>query len=273
MIKHSRREFINQVFATSIGSTALGRAGSAWIGSNDGLAELCVIARKPGTLPNAVVDVWTAKIGSLDFEQLPEQLGRVVVWSDIRGHRGFTRSIADILFSIHEYFGIKPVLGSSAAAHVGHYSGLSCSIEMLLNTFEPAYLGAIGRRIAVVDLSSCGLTGLHWQDIIPSLRHHYTTVVGVDYSIPELCELDAEFEAPHGLSGLAHNAMRACDYWLLGSDECLSGRVELSIEERSLEFTKSIHDLCVSLASADTDIHTALTSLAKRRFVLFGART
>src|SRR6266481_6325140 len=138
MIKHSRREFINQVFATSIGSTALGRAGSACIGSNDGLAELCVIARKPGTLPNAVVDVWTAQIGSLDFEQLPEQLGRVVVWSDIRGHRGFTRSIADIFFSVHEYFGIKPVLGSNAAAHVGHPSGLSCSIETVFISFEPA---------------------------------------------------------------------------------------------------------------------------------------
>jgi hypothetical protein len=139
MRKHSRREFINQVFAASIGSTALSHIGSAWIESNDGLAELCVIARKPGTLPNAVVDILTGQIGSLDFE-LPEQLGRVVVWSDIRAHRGFTRSIADILFAIHEYFGIKPVLGSSAAAHVGHSSGLSCSIEMLFNTFEPAYL-------------------------------------------------------------------------------------------------------------------------------------
>src|SRR4051812_34521959 len=113
MRKPSRREFINQVFAASMGSTALGRTGTAWFESNDGLAELCVIARKPGTLPDAVVDFWTGQIGSLDFERLPEPLGRVIVWSDIRGHRGFTQSIADILFAIQEYLGIQPVLGSN----------------------------------------------------------------------------------------------------------------------------------------------------------------
>src|SRR5712675_2261255 len=104
MRKPSRREFINQVFAASISSTVLSRTGSAWIGSNDGLAELCVIARKPGTLPNAVVDVWTGQIGSFDFEQLPEQFGRVIVWDDIRGDRRLSRSIADILIAIEEYF-------------------------------------------------------------------------------------------------------------------------------------------------------------------------
>lgn len=127
MRMHSRRRFIGQLFAASIGSTALGRTASATVDQlNDGLAELCVVAREPGTLPNAVVDVWTGQIGSLDFEQLPGQVGRVVVWSDIRGHRGFTRSIADILFAIRECFGINPILGSNAAAHVGHSSGLSC---------------------------------------------------------------------------------------------------------------------------------------------------
>lgn len=143
---------------------------------------------------------------------------------------------------------------------------------MHFNTFEPGHLGAIEPRIAIVDLISCGLTSLRWQDIIPLLRRHYTRVVGVDYSFPQMCELDAEFQAPHGLSGLAHSAMRACDYWLLVSDESFSGRVELSTEERSLEFTKSIHDLCVSLASAETDIHTTSTSLAKRQLVMFRAR-
>jgi hypothetical protein len=273
MRRYSRRRFISQLCAASIGSAALGRIAAASIDHlNAGLAELCVITRQPGSLPNAIVDVWTGQIGNLDLVGLPEQLGRVVVWHDIRGTRELSRSIADILFATEEYFGIKPVLGSNAAAYVGHSSGLSSSIETPFKPLEPAFLGAIGCRIAVIDLSSCGLTRLHWLDIIPLLRRCYTHVVGVDHSFPDLCELDPEFEPPYGLSDLARRTLQACDYWLLGSDEFLSGGIELSIEERSIEFTKSIQNLCVSLASAASDIGTAI-SLAKRQFVMFGART
>jgi hypothetical protein len=267
--KQSRRLFIGQLIAASIGSS---RAG-ATIGQFDvGLAELCVIARQPGTLLGAVIDVCTGQIGTLDLAQLPKHLGRGVVWDDIRGVRGLSQSIVDILLAIEEHFEIKPSLGSNAAAHVGHTGALSRSIEMLFNTSQPALLDAVGRRIAVVDLSSSGLTRLHWLDIIPLLRHYYTHVIGVDYSSPDLCELDGEFEPPHGLSGLARDTMRACDYWLLASDKLMFGRVDVSIEERSFEFTKSVHDLCNYIASAESDIFTAVSSFAKRQFAMFGAR-
>ncbi len=272
MRKHSRRRFIGQLFAASIGSTGLSRTASATIDqSNDGLAEVCVIARQPGTLPNAVIDVWTGQIGTLDLSQLPEHFGRVVVWDDVRGDRALSRDVAGILFAIEEYFGIKPNLGSNATAHVGHFSGLSLSIDKLLHTFKPRYPDAIGRRIAVIDLSSCGLTRLRWRDIMPALRRYYTHVIGVDFSLPGLCELDATCEPPHGLSGLALDKLQACDYWLLASDELISGRVELSTEERSFEFTKSIYDLCDCIASVQNDIDTAIGSIAKRQFVTFRA--
>ncbi len=272
MRKHSRRRFLGQLFAASIGSTRLNRTASATIDqSNDGLAELCVIARQAGTLPNAVVDVWTGQIATLDLSQLSEHFGRVVVWDDVRGDRALSREIAGILFAIEEYFGIKPNLGSNATAHVGHFSGLSLSIDKLLHTFKPGYPDAIGRRIAVIDLSSCGLTRLRWLNIMPSLRRYYTHVIGVDFSLPGLRELDAAFEPPHGPSGLALDTLQACDYWLLASDELISGRVELSTEERSFEFTKSIHDLCNCIASVQNDIDTAIGSIAKRQFVTFGA--
>jgi len=180
--------------------------------------------------------------------------------------------MVDILVAIENYFGIKPKIGFNAAAHVGHFSGLPHSIEALFNTLQARGLDPVGRRIAVIDLSSCGLTRLHWLDIIPLLRRYYRHVVGIDYSFPDLCELDAEFEPPHGLSGLARDTMRACDYWLLASDESLSGRVELSVNERSNEFTGSIRDLCESFASAQNDIDSAITGFAERRFAMCGAR-
>lgn len=272
MMKHSRRRFIGQLFAASIGSVAVMRTTAARNDDfNFGLAELCVIAREPGSLRSAVIDVWTGQIGTLDLAQLPKELGRAVFWHDIRGAAGLSRSIADILSATEEYFGFKPVLGSNAAAHVGPASAPLPAIEIPFKPFEPTSINTIGRRIAVVDLSSCGLTHLHWLDIISLLRRHYTHIVGVDYSVPDLCELDPEFEPPHGLSNLARSALRACDYWLLASDESLSGRVELPPEERSLALVSSIRDLGLSLATPDRDIHTAISSVANRLFVAFGA--
>src|SRR5690348_1831499 len=108
MKKHSRRQFIVQTFAASVGLTGLSCTSGATIDqANDRLAELCVIARQPGTLSTAVIDVWTGQIGLLDLFQLSERFGRVVVWDDIRGDRATSQEIADILFAIEKYFGIK----------------------------------------------------------------------------------------------------------------------------------------------------------------------
>jgi hypothetical protein len=161
MRKHNRRQFIAQLVAASIGSTGLSRAVTSAIDhSNDGLAELCVVARQPGTMPNDVVDVWSGQIGTLDLSQLPEQFGRVVVWDDVRGDRALSRDIADILLAIEQYFGIKPDLGCNATAHLKHFRELSISIDKLLHPLKPGSPDAIARRIAVIDLSSCGLTRL-----------------------------------------------------------------------------------------------------------------
>jgi hypothetical protein len=267
MKKHSRRRFIGQLFATLIGSTGLSRTVSAAIDqSSAGLTEICVIARQRGTLPDVVVDVWSGQIGTLDLLQLPQHLGRVIVWDDIRADRALPQDIAKILLAIEEYFGIKPNLGFNASAHFGCSSGLSLSIDRVLHTFNPGSSRAIDRRIAVIDLSSCGLTALRWLDIIPLLRRYYTHVIGVDFSLPEFCELDATFEPPHGPS----DVVQACDYWLLARDEAISGRGERSAEERSFEFTKLIHDLCDCIASAPNDIDAAIGLIAKTRFATFG---
>jgi hypothetical protein len=264
----SRRQFIGHLLVASVGCTTLSRtAGAASGQSADGLVELCVTAREPGTLPNAVVDVWTGQIGVLDLSQLPERFGRVVVWDDVRGNRALLGEIAGILSAIEEYFGIKADLGSNASAHLGHSSRLSLSIDKLLHTFKPGRNDAVGRRIAVIDLSSCGLTGLRWLDIMPSLRRYYTHIIGVDFSVSDLCEPDSASEPPNSLSGLARTALQACDYWFLARDE----PAQASIEERSFEFTKSINDLCDCVASAN-DIDTAIGSIAKYQFAVRGSR-
>jgi hypothetical protein len=274
MRKHSRRRFIGQLSLALIGSTGLSRSARATIDqSNDGLTEICVVARQPGALPKPVIDVWTGQIGELDLCQLPDRLGRVVVWDDVRGDRALSREIAGIVLAIEQYFGIKANLDTNATAHLGQFSGPFLLNDKLLHISTLSDRDAIERRTAVIDLSSGGLTRLRWLDIIPSLRRHYTHVIGVDMSVPDLCELDAAFEPPHRLSDLALHTTRACDYWLLARAEPISRRVELSAEERSFDFTKLIQDLCDCIASAPNDIETAMGSIATRQFATFGVRT
>jgi hypothetical protein len=164
----------------------------------------------------------------------------VVVWDNVRGDRALSRELADILFAIEEYFVIKPNLGSNATGHLGHFRGLSLSIDKLLHTFKPSYPQAIGHRIAVVDLSSCGLTRLRWLNIMPSLCRYCTHLIGVDLSLSDLRQPDATFEPPHGLSGPALDTLQACD-------------------------------VCDCTASVQNDIDTAIGSIAKHQFATFGA--
>lgn len=274
MRTHSRRQFIGQLSAALIASAGLSRSARAMVDpSNDGLIEICVVARQPGALPKPVIDVWTGQIGALDVCQLPDRLGRVVVWDDVRSDRAPLREVADIISTIERCFGLQANLDANATAHLGRFKGPFLSNDRLLHISTSSDLVAIGRHIAVVDLSSGGLTRLHWLDIIPLLRRYYTHVIGVDMSVPDFCELDAEFKPPHGLSDLALQTMRACDFWLLAQGTSISGRSELSAEERSIQLTRLIQDLCNCIASAPNDIATAIGSIATRQFAMFGGCT
>jgi hypothetical protein len=272
MREHSRRRFIREILSASICTSAFsGVANRATGRSNEGLTELCVIARQPGTLANAIIDVWTGQVGILDVPQLPQDFGRSVVWDDVRDRGALPREITRILFAIEEHFGIECEIGSNAFAHIGHYTEFSLSSDALLQTLSPRRNDALGRRIAIIDLSSCGLTRLGWLHVLPSLRSYYTCIIGVDFSAPELCELDVAFRPPHGLCARALETMHACDYWLLASDKSISGQDQLSADERSFEFTRAICALCECLAFAQHDIDTAIPSVAKQRFASFGA--
>jgi len=271
MRDHSRRRFIREIFAASVCATGFRHVPKATAClSNEALSELCVIARQPGTSASAIIDVWTGQIGTLDFSQLPERLGRVVVWDDVRGSGALPTEIARVLFAIEEHFGIKCDLGSNAFAHIGHISETFLPVDAFLQAFRSTRGDATGQRIAIIDLSSSGLTRLSWMHIIPSLRSYYTIIIGVDFSAPALCELDVAFRTPHGLCARALETMHACDYWLLASDKSISGQDQLSADERSFEFTRAICGLCECLAFAQHDIDTAIAAVAKQRFASFG---
>lgn len=266
----SRRQVICRLLASSMTLASSNRTSSAAPDDLEfGLVDLCVVSRQAGRPRNALVDIWTSQVGTLDIRELPETLGRVVVWHDVRGVKGLSQSISDILLAIDDYFGITPSLGTNTTACVGRLGSLSSSLNFRMLDCP----SAVSSRVAVIDLGSCGLTDLCWIDLIPLLRVYYTHVVGVDYSVPEFCELDAKADTVHGLSELAREALGACDHWLLASDESLTGRSDLSVEERSFEFAQAVCELGQSLVIADTNLEVAIRSSAQRQFVAFGVKT
>ena len=217
---------------------------------NEGLVEVCVFARQRGKI-HSPVDIWTGRLGLLNVAQLSDQFGRVIVWDDIRGDTTIPRSIREIFRAIEMYYGFKPKIGTNATVHVGSIDGLARSTDAFFNTLDFSFLKMAHQRIAVVDLGSCGTTGLRWLDLIPLLRRCYSHIVGIDFSAPEFCGLDPEFKLPHGLTGPQQETLYACDYWLLASDKSISRQVDLSCEARSDAFTAAIDELCGALASAE----------------------
>jgi hypothetical protein len=165
---------------------------------NEGLVEVCVFAKQRGKI-HSPVDIWTGRLGLLNVAQLSDQFGRVIVWDDIRGGTTIPRSIREILRAIEMYYGFKPKIGTNATVHVGSIDGLARSTDAFFNTLDFSFLKVAHQRIAVVDLGSCGTTGLRWLDLIPLLRKCYSHIVGIDFSAPEFCGLDPEFKLPHGL--------------------------------------------------------------------------
>ena len=105
---------------------------------NEGLVEVCVLARQPGKMHSAI-DVWTGRIGLLNLAQLSDQFGRVIVWDDVRGDKTIPRSIGEILGAIETYYGFKPKIGTNASVHLGGIDGLARSTDDFFNTWTLAF--------------------------------------------------------------------------------------------------------------------------------------
>jgi hypothetical protein len=210
---------------------------------NDGLIEDCVFARQRGSA-DCALDVWSGRCGLLNLAQLSDQFGRVVVWDDILGDRALPQSEPTIFGAIERYYGFKAVVGANAAEHIGDLDELARSTEVFFNSSDFNSLKVARERIAVLDLGSCGTTRLHWSDLIPLLRRCYSHLVGVDFSAPQFCGLDPEFQLPHGLTKGQQQTLSTCDYWLLAIDKSISDEADLSMECRSNAFTAAVEELC-----------------------------
>jgi hypothetical protein len=267
----SRRQFLAQLAAaplsSAIGATLPARAHEC----DDCLAAVCVLAWT-GRKPRArTVDLWMARCGSIDATRLSDVLRRFVVWDDITSERTTARSVEAIKTAITHYFDITiHEDGSNAIAHVGEIDAFPEALSRALALCTSQ--GTLpAERIAIVDLSSCGVTRLQWRDIIPSLRRHYATVVGIDYTDPDLISLDAAvYSAPQGISHESWRTLAACDYWAVASPTVLAHEPDLCFDARAALFTDAINELARHIALAP-DVATGFFR-SRQHFVGYGSR-
>jgi hypothetical protein len=111
--------------------------------------------------------------------QVSEAIGFVAVWDDILLKRDAERSIGNIRSAMSEYFSIEHERdGCHISVHVGDVSHVPSSLDRIFDPKEVSDCYMNG--IAVIDVGACGVTKLHWVDLIPHLKRVYQTIIGVD---------------------------------------------------------------------------------------------
>ncbi|WLA63753.1 hypothetical protein [Bradyrhizobium diazoefficiens] len=246
-----RRQILAQLGATSF-ATALGYSHSAdaQVGDHD-LAGVCVLAFDQRTSRGKSVDVWTARCGSLDFGRLSGELGRFVWWDDVTFWRTAGRSVTAIKYAITRYFHL-PIRddGSNSATHVGAIESIPGAVSHPLARMKREFASCM-ERIAILDLSSGGVTPLGWHDLVPVLKQAYDVIVGVDQTDPELvAAAPAHYSGPYGTSAESWQTLVTCDYWAVASPASLAAHSDPAPEIRAAIFTELVDFLGRQVAFA-----------------------
>lgn len=242
----NRRDIIEGL-ATTILAQSAPRAFAASAGvANEGLSEVSVFAWQDAVTVGASVDFWTAQLGMVETDHLPASVRVIVKWSDVCLRRALHSHLSSAMRAIAGYYRIHVRSDSSnSQAYVHGESRLSATLALVCSR---ASIGSI----AVVDVSSCGLSSPDWADIIPLLKQSYRTVVCVDYAIPELIELNLDCQ--DSADRASRSGLMACDRWMVASDDLLSPDPIVSYEQRARRYTAYVSELINAYSSAGVSL-------------------
>ena len=262
---YSRRQILSQIAAVSV---SMGEWRSSPHVSDEGLQQACIFGRRAGATNARMVDLWTGRCGNVDAFQVSEAIGLVAVWDDILLKRDAERSIGKIRSAMFEYFSIGHERdGCHISVHLGDVSHVPSSLDRIFDPKEVS--GCYRNGIAVIDVGACGVTKLHWGDLIPHLKQVYQTIIGVDVSWPELREFDPEFYCkPHFSSETSWQNLTSCDYSIIVPGDSLSGEAELRHEELSALLTAHINRMALAISTGEL-IDQALGETLGERAIIF----
>jgi hypothetical protein len=247
LLVHRRRLLANLLAAPLSACTASNLLAAAQIvpeplQADSDLSPGVVIAWEVNTGFDSSIDLWTARVSDGDLSALPRCVQRIILWDDVFLHKSVHQTVGQIREAIPNYYGFDCRAEPNGSSF--HLAGMNSLGEAIAAVFE----AGARARIALVDLDSCGVTGLDWLQAIPFLRLHYDMIGGfargleesLNWLVPiaETCS----FFCPSSLV-----AMEACDFGILSSDrspKCLwqtKERVPLgSLSEKARQIIAAI---------------------------------
>jgi hypothetical protein len=195
------------------------------------------------------IDFWTFRVSELESTTLPTFVSRVVVWDEVFSGRSVAKSAKSILDVIPEYYGFSPLLGANSFAF--HLEGVTEISSMATKVLPKRGRPFGSRRIAFVDIESCGVSRYNWHDILPHLHAHYDLVVGFSHfpgrGPNHLCELfDGALD-----NSRTWAALDCCNLSFLTSDALLGFDDVVDSDVRYPHLNELLHDLIRELSTRD----------------------
>lgn len=199
----------------------------------------------PGDPSACEVDFWTFRVSEIDINNLPAYVGRIVVWDDVFSSRSLTGSVVAMLRAVKDWYGVDPWEGN-CSFHVDGLGEINSHVRAVISKRRVPW----SQRLAVIDVSSCGLSRIDWPDILPHLRISYDAVVGFSHllgSKSPSCEAATE-------NARIRNPLACCDLCFWTNDQMLGLNEEADCDSRSLPLNALLHDLLHSFSGSDSTL-------------------
>jgi hypothetical protein len=105
-----------------------------------------------GGLPTSSIDFWIFRVSEIKANDLPANIGKVVVWDDVFSSRRLHRQVGEIIEAVRKYYRFHVVVSSDTIGfHLENFSEIGPTIARMLSniSFVPSSV-----RIALIDIES-----------------------------------------------------------------------------------------------------------------------
>jgi hypothetical protein len=211
-----------------------------------GLPSVCC----DGGLPSPLIDFWTARVSEIEINEMPPNIGRVVVWDDVFSRRRLAQSAHEIFAALARYYGFDFVTGSDNFAF--HIEGFSEIGSMIAKVLPASSNVCKSPRIALIDIESCGVSRLDWPDLLPHLRAHYDLIVGfAHFAGRGPSHWSAVFADDTDYHSSTRTTIAHCDLSFLTSDALLGFDHVLDCDVRQPYLNTLLDELIGALSGVD----------------------
>ncbi|MHC2664582.1 hypothetical protein ACMA5K_33920 [Bradyrhizobium diazoefficiens] len=257
MSRMNRRKLIAGAGALSVTSAipALSQIDEAcnfaWM-TGDGLLHASLFAPIPaeasaGHDSASKIDVWTFRVSEIDCSSLPASVGRIIVWDEVFSPRGLRGSVQAMIDAVADWYDFESGT-ADWSLHIHGFGEISCQVQAAA---LPGHADG-SHRVALIDVTSCGLSRIDWPDILPCLRASYDVVVGFAH-VPGRKRLGGEDSCGRRMA----NVLASCDVALWTNDFLLGFDQAVDCYTRAQPLNALVADLVRLLSAKEPGCRSA----------------